>query len=71
MLSHRLSRTVLPQHYALHLVPDLENHTFTGSVRIEATADQALKELTLNAIELNVSSAQVNGQAVGFLSLEG
>ncbi|MBT4656775.1 MAG: M1 family peptidase, partial [Actinobacteria bacterium] len=66
MLSHRLSRTVLPLHYALHLVPDLENHTFTGSVRIEATADQALKELTLNAIELNVSSAQVNGQAVGF-----
>ncbi|MEO2126348.1 MAG: M1 family metallopeptidase [Acidimicrobiales bacterium] len=66
MPSHRLSRTVLPQHYALHLVPDLENHTFTGSVRIEATADQALKELTLNAIELNVSSAQVNGQAVGF-----
>ena len=66
MSSHRLNRTVLPQHYVLHLVPDLEKHTFTGSVRIEATAHQAINELTLNAIELSISSARINGQDVSF-----
>lgn len=55
-----LPRTVRPVHYDLALQPDLDKRTFTGtvSVHIEVLQD-ALQTITLNALDLVVSSAKV------------
>jgi len=62
----RLPRTVLPSRYAVSLAPDLENATFTGSVSISATAVEAVTEIVLNAIEVEIRSVTVNGQQATF-----
>ena len=56
---HRLPRAVTPTEYQLRLRPDIAAASFSGSVTIEATADQAVSEIVLNAIELNIHSAIV------------
>jgi len=63
---YRLPRTVLPSRYAVSLAPDLENASFTGSVTISATATEAVSEVVLNAIELDVHSVTVNGESATF-----
>ncbi|HUC36697.1 MAG TPA: M1 family aminopeptidase [Acidimicrobiales bacterium] len=57
--AHRLPYSVEPRRYELRLAPDLESATFTGEVRIEATAHESLSEVLLNAAELTVLSAEV------------
>lgn len=54
---HRLPRTVVPNRYRLHLEPDLEAFTFTGSERIDVTVETTIDEITLNAIELTIKAA--------------
>jgi puromycin-sensitive aminopeptidase len=57
--AHRLPYTVEPVRYALRLAPDLEAATFTGEVRIEATAHAEVATITLHGAELAVTSADV------------
>jgi puromycin-sensitive aminopeptidase len=57
--AHRLPYTVEPVRYALRLAPDLEAATFTGEVRIEATAHAEIATITLHGAELAVTSADV------------
>ena len=63
---YRLPRTVLPTRYQVSLVPDLENASFTGTVSIAATAVEAVSEIVLNAIELDIHSVTVNGTNASF-----
>ena len=58
---HRLPRTVLPRRYDLSLEPDLTAASFTGTVTITCDAVQATDEIVLNAKELAIQSAVVNG----------
>ena len=62
----RLPRQVAPRHYALHLRPDLEAATFTGTVAIDVEVVEACAEVVLNAAELEVTAVTVvaAGQAV-------
>lgn len=62
----RLPRTVLPQRYELSLVPDLDAAAFTGSVRISCDVEADVAEIVLNAIELDIHSVAVNGNAAQF-----
>ncbi|MGD0255171.1 MAG: M1 family metallopeptidase [Acidimicrobiales bacterium] len=59
--AHRLPYTVEPHRYDLRLTPDLEAGTFSGEVRITATAHDSLSEILLNAAELTVQWAAVSG----------
>jgi len=58
--AHRLPYTVEPHRYDLRLAPDLEAGTFTGEVRITATAHDTVSEVLLNAAELTVDRATVS-----------
>ena len=60
---HRLPRTVLPRRYDLSLVPDLAAASFTGTVTITCDAVAATDEIVMNAKELVIHSAMVNGTA--------
>jgi aminopeptidase N/puromycin-sensitive aminopeptidase len=62
--SQRLPDSVIPEHYALTLTPDLKNATFTGSEKIDVLIKQPLDSITLNAAEIKVASitAELNGK---------
>jgi aminopeptidase N/puromycin-sensitive aminopeptidase len=61
-LAQRLPVDVHPVHYALHLTPDLKAATFAGSETIDVTLDGPKTAITLNAIELKISSVKAAGQ---------
>lgn len=66
---HRLPRHALPSRYEVRLEPDLDAATFTGSVVIElevAEVDTTLDGLVLNAAELEIHSARIDGVEAGF-----
>ena len=56
---YRLPRSVIPNHYAITLEPDLEAATFAGEVVIDVDVVEPVVEIVLNAIELEIVSAEV------------
>ncbi len=59
---YRLPRHVIPTRYELRLEPDLTTATFAGQVTISLTVHQATQTIVLNAVDLVIDSAQVEGQ---------
>ncbi len=56
---HRLPRTVVPRRYALTLIPDLAAATYEGSVDVDVEVGKAVREVVLNAIDLEIDQAWV------------
>jgi len=54
---YRLPTTVLPRHYRLTLVPDLDAATFAGDVEIDLSVEGSTSAVVLNAAELEIASA--------------
>ncbi|KAI8998411.1 peptidase family M1-domain-containing protein [Gaertneriomyces semiglobifer] len=54
-----LPATVKPVHYHLEITPDLKTFKFKGVVDIELKVNETIKEIVLNANELEVNSASV------------
>lgn len=59
----RLPRTVVPRRYVLRLEPDLEQARFDGTVSIEVDVAEPTATVVLNAAELDVTAATVDGTA--------
>jgi aminopeptidase N len=53
-----------PQVYQLTIDPDLDKLTFQGELTLQFTASQALPELVLNALDLTVIDASIDGKTV-------
>ena len=60
---YRLPRHVVPHRYDLRLEPDLASGTFSGRETITLTVEQITSKILLNAVDLTVSSALVEGPA--------
>ena len=58
--AQRLPNTVLPQHYALTLTPDLKAATFNGSETIDVTLAEPTSTITLNAHDLTFQSVKIS-----------
>ncbi|MEZ5341935.1 MAG: M1 family metallopeptidase [Acidimicrobiales bacterium] len=58
---YRLPSDVVPVRYAVRLVPNLDDESFTGTVRITATALNDVAEIVLNSDGLTITTASVNG----------
>ena len=58
---YRLPRSVTPVRYALEVAPELEARTFTGRVVAEVTVHEPVREIVLNAAELELSAPEVRG----------
>lgn len=58
---YRLPRHVVPIRYDLRLEPDLTTARFAGQATITLTIHQPTSEIILNAIELEIASAQIEG----------
>ena len=61
-LAQRLPANVRPDHYSLALTPDLTTATFSGTETIDVTLAAPSKVVTLNALELKISSVTAGGQ---------
>ncbi|NDH11947.1 MAG: M1 family peptidase, partial [Actinobacteria bacterium] len=59
MTDPRLPRLAIPSTYRLELAPDLDAHTFTGTVEIDVEILEPTSRLVLNSIELTIHSASV------------
>jgi len=60
---YRLPHSVVPVSYELVIEPDLEAATFTGRAAIQVEVVEATADVVLNAIDLQIKSAEVDGQA--------
>ncbi|MEJ7800776.1 MAG: hypothetical protein WKF60_09660, partial [Ilumatobacter sp.] len=63
---YRLPRHTSPSRYELTLEPDLNDGTFRGSVTISVTSVDAVDELVLNAIELEIDGCEFDGEPAPF-----
>jgi len=54
---YRLPTTVTPAHYELAIAPDLKTCRFEGTTAITVTVHQPVREIVLNAVELDLHSA--------------
>ncbi len=61
-LAQRLPSNVRPDHYALALTPDLTTATFAGTETIDVTLAAPSTTVTLNALELKISSVTAGGE---------
>lgn len=60
---YRLPRHVVPIRYDLRLEPDLTAARFAGQETVTLTIHQSTSHVVLNAIELDIASAQIAGAA--------
>ncbi|MEO6306591.1 MAG: M1 family metallopeptidase [Nitrospiraceae bacterium] len=58
---YRLPRHIIPHRYDLRLEPDLATATFAGRETIVITVTQATSTIILNAVDLAISSATLEG----------
>jgi puromycin-sensitive aminopeptidase len=65
---YRLDRSVVPSSYRLFLTPDLDAATFTGRVEIDVDVKEEKNSFTLNAKELELSSATFTSGGNTFVS---
>jgi len=54
-----LPRTARPIHYAIHVIPDAKNLTFTGTEMVDLQVYERVDALTLHANELEISTAEL------------
>ncbi|HEX4741717.1 MAG TPA: M1 family metallopeptidase, partial [Caulobacteraceae bacterium] len=57
-----LPATVVPDHYQVEVTPDARALTFTGHVRIDLTVRAPTDTITLNAADLVIDSARLEGE---------
>ena len=60
---YRLPRTVSPRRYDLTLAPDLGRAAFAGEARITVDVHEPVGEIVLNALELDIAVAELDGVA--------
>lgn len=58
-----LPKTVAPVHYAIHFTPDLDKLAFSGSELVDIEVMEPTTRLMLNAVDLTIESAAVDGEA--------
>ncbi len=58
-VAQRLPTNVVPGHYKLFIDPSIEKQQFSGEETIDVQLAQASKEIVLNSLNLEISSAEV------------
>ena len=50
----------IPQHYRIHLEPDLTSFTFKGRTEVMINAREPVTSITLNAVDLDIQECQIS-----------
>src|SRR5215471_1638915 len=56
----KLPKEVVPTDYAIRIVPNLDNFTFTGSETVKLNVRSPVHQLVLNGLELKIEAASVD-----------
>jgi len=60
----KLPKQILPEEYVIRITPDLAKLTFQGSETVKLKVQQPVRKLVLNALEIKIASASLNGTAI-------
>jgi aminopeptidase N len=60
----KLPKQVVPEEYAVRVTPDIGKHTFAGSETIKLNAREPVRQLVLNALEIKIDSAAIDGKPI-------
>jgi aminopeptidase N len=60
----KLPKRIVPIDYAIRIVPNLDKRTFTGTETVKLSVQAPVREVVLNALEIDVASAAVDGKTV-------
>src|SRR5437660_1601342 len=60
----KLPKQLRPTEYAIWFKPDLKKLTFSGREIVKLNVEQSTRQIILNALDLTVSAAEVDGKAV-------
>ncbi len=66
----QLPKTVVPSAYSIHLRPDLTHFTTAGSVEVEVRALEPVEEIVVNALDLEITRATIEGGKLAKTSLQ-
>jgi aminopeptidase N len=58
----KLPKQVVPTDYSIRIVPNIDNFTFAGSESVKLNVRSPVHQLVLNALELKVEAASVDGK---------
>ncbi len=61
---------VVPVHYDLRVEPDAQELTFSGHVAIELVVQEVTASITLNALDIEISRATLDGTRVAAVALD-
>ena len=60
----KLPKTVVPSEYAIRVEPNIDKLTFTGSETVKLDVRAPVRELVLNALEMQITGASVDGKNI-------
>src|SRR3954451_9241441 len=60
----KLPKQVVPEEYTIRITPDIAKRTFSGSETIQLNARELVTQLVLNALDIKISKASIDGKAV-------
>jgi aminopeptidase N len=66
-----LPKTVAPVQYAIDLAPDFDKLTFSGSELVDIEVTEPTTRLMLNAVDLTIEAAAVDGEAASQIAFHG
>src|SRR5256886_1441319 len=60
----KLPKQIVPEEYAVRIVPDVATRTFTGTESVKLNVREAVKQIILNALEIKISKATIDGKPI-------
>jgi aminopeptidase N len=60
----KLPKQVVPEDYAIRIVPDMGKFAFTGSETVKLNAREPVRRLVLNALEIKITGASLDGKSI-------
>src|SRR5262249_32433739 len=58
----KLPKEVVPTEYAIRIIPNLGNFTFSGNEIVKLDVRSPVRELVLNGLELKIEAASIDGK---------
>lgn len=58
----KLPKEVVPRDYSIRIVPNIEKLTFSGTETVKLSVRKPVRQLVLNALELEISEASLDGK---------
>lgn len=60
----KLPKEVVPTDYSIRIVPNIEKLTFSGTETVKLSVRKPIRQLVLNALELEITDASLDGKAL-------